>query len=157
MNPISTRAAKAAGFDEKVPHVACEVTEVSVGAAYDAVAGAYAERFGPVDDTERWVVDLGCGPGRIAVHLARAGNRVVGVDASAEMIRIARGRAPELEFRVGDMAPFLAARPDAVGNALLWYSARRRRVRRAAPRPARTGAAGAGARGLRAGARTAAA
>jgi SAM-dependent methyltransferase len=122
--------------------VSFEPAEVSVGAAYDAVAEEYAERFADhisVDVTERWVVDLfgrlcrdagnetivdlGCGPGRITAHLARAGNRAMGVDVSAEMIRIARSRAPRLEFQVGAMTPFLEARPDAVGNALLWYSA----------------------------------
>jgi SAM-dependent methyltransferase len=118
------------------------LSDAAVGAAYDAVAERYTALFADqisADPTERWAVeefgrlcrdagnetiaDLGCGPGRIAAHLARAGNRVVGVDVSAEMIRIARGRSPELEFRVDSMTSFLAARPGAVGNALLWFSA----------------------------------
>lgn len=117
------------------------VSAGSVGVAYDGVADEYAELFSDhisEDATERWVVDLfgrlcrddgnetiadlGCGPGRIAAHLAGAGNRVMGVDVSAEMIRIARGRAPQLEFRVGTMASFLAGRQGSVGNALFWYS-----------------------------------
>ena len=117
------------------------LTEASVGAAYDAVAERYTALYADqisADATERWVidhfgqlcrdagnemvVDLGCGPGRIAAHLAQAGNRVMGVDVSAEMIRIARSRSPQLEFQVDSMASFLQARPDAVGNALFWYS-----------------------------------
>jgi SAM-dependent methyltransferase len=46
----------------------------------------------------------------------------MGVDVSAEMIRIARSRSPQLEFRVDAMASFLRARPGSVGNALFWYS-----------------------------------
>jgi predicted TPR repeat methyltransferase len=118
------------------------LTEASVAAAYDAVAERYTALYAnqiSADATERWVidqfgqlcrdtgnemiVDLGCGPGRIAAHLADAGNRVMGVDVSAEMIRIARSRSPQVEFQVESMASFLQARPDSIGNALFWYSA----------------------------------
>jgi SAM-dependent methyltransferase len=52
------------------------------------------------------ILELGCGTGEDAVHLARAGHRVVAVDASAEMIRVARlkaataGVASRIDFRV---------------------------------------------------------
>jgi 2-polyprenyl-3-methyl-5-hydroxy-6-metoxy-1,4-benzoquinol methylase len=36
------------------------------------------------------VLDVGCGPGRYAVALAKAGGRVVGIDVSAPMIELAR-------------------------------------------------------------------
>ncbi len=39
------------------------------------------------------LLDLGCGTGRAAIPLARAGHRVVGVDLSAEMLRVAGERA----------------------------------------------------------------
>ncbi|HKP98455.1 MAG TPA: metalloregulator ArsR/SmtB family transcription factor [Fibrobacteria bacterium] len=39
------------------------------------------------------IVDLGCGDGRLALLLARAGNSVTGVDSSEEQIRLARGNA----------------------------------------------------------------
>jgi SAM-dependent methyltransferase len=39
------------------------------------------------------VVDAGCGTGRAWPHLLSRGARVVGLDASAEMLRVARGRA----------------------------------------------------------------
>src|SRR5215203_1873599 len=49
------------------------------------------------------VVDLGCGTGLLARELIDAGYRVLGIDISAEMIGIARSRAPEAEFRVGSL------------------------------------------------------
>lgn len=39
------------------------------------------------------ILELGCGTGEDAVHLARAGRYVVALDASAEMIRLARLKA----------------------------------------------------------------
>jgi SAM-dependent methyltransferase len=56
------------------------------------------------------VLDVGCGPGRYAVALARAGGRVTGVDVSAPMIELARGeaaRAGVAERCVFHVAPFL--------------------------------------------------
>jgi SAM-dependent methyltransferase len=76
-----------------------------VRGAYDAVAGAYAERVGgelagkPADRAlldalaaraGGVVGDLGCGPGHVAAHLRDRGARVVGVDLSPGMLRHAR-------------------------------------------------------------------
>jgi SAM-dependent methyltransferase len=47
------------------------------------------------------VLDLACGTGRLTVPIARAGLAVVGVDASAEMLEVARRKAvdlPQLEL-----------------------------------------------------------
>ena len=41
------------------------------------------------------ILDVGTGTGRAAVELARRGARVIGVDASAEMLQVARVRAGE--------------------------------------------------------------
>ncbi|MEW6210942.1 MAG: class I SAM-dependent methyltransferase [Acidobacteriota bacterium] len=49
------------------------------------------------------VVDLGCGSGLWAEQLIFAGYRVLGIDISEEMIRIARRRAPQAEFLVGSL------------------------------------------------------
>lgn len=49
------------------------------------------------------VVDLGCGSGIWAAELLAAGYDVVGVDASTEMLAIARGRAPEAELVEGSL------------------------------------------------------
>ena len=55
------------------------------------------------------VVELACGTGRIAVPLAQAGLRVIGVDGSAAMLEVARERAAVagvealLDLRLGDL------------------------------------------------------
>src|SRR5581483_2815270 len=48
------------------------------------------------------ILDLGCGTGELATAIAARGARVVGLDASAEMIAVARERAPALEWVIGD-------------------------------------------------------
>ncbi len=54
------------------------------------------------------VLDVGCGNGYIARRLARAGARVVGVDASSELVEYARRREREeplgVEYLLGDAA-----------------------------------------------------
>src|SRR6187401_448969 len=55
------------------------------------------------------VVELACGTGRIAVPIAKAGVRVIGVDASAGMLEVARryaadeGVTERLDLRHGDL------------------------------------------------------
>ena len=53
------------------------------------------------------VLELGVGTGRIAVPIASAGIRVVGVDTSAGMLEVARERAAlaavDVDLRLGDM------------------------------------------------------
>jgi len=53
------------------------------------------------------VVELACGTGRIAVPVAKAGVAVIGVDASARMLDVAREFAAtegvELDLRLGDL------------------------------------------------------
>ena len=58
-----------------------------------AAAGAHA------DEPPR-VLDVGCGEGRFAAELARAGARVVGVDVAEEPLRRARARHPALDVRI---------------------------------------------------------
>jgi 2-polyprenyl-3-methyl-5-hydroxy-6-metoxy-1,4-benzoquinol methylase len=45
------------------------------------------------------VLDVGCGEGRFASELARAGTEVVGIDIAEEPLRRARLRYPELDLR----------------------------------------------------------
>ncbi|HEV7773392.1 MAG TPA: class I SAM-dependent methyltransferase [Conexibacter sp.] len=49
------------------------------------------------------VVDLGCGSGIWAAELLSAGYEVLGVDASAEMLALARSRAPGAKLRQGSL------------------------------------------------------
>ncbi|MFA6958166.1 MAG: class I SAM-dependent methyltransferase [Thermoanaerobaculia bacterium] len=88
--------------------------------SYDSAAKAYAEHLAtellhkPLDRhlLDRFaesmtgrgeVADLGCGPGHVAGYLHERGVRMVGIDISPAMIRIASGLNPKLTFRVGDM------------------------------------------------------
>lgn len=68
------------------------------------------------------VLDAGCGTGRVAVRLAELGYDVVGVDVDASMLDQARAAAPELDWRLGDLATFeLEERFDVVlvaGNTI---------------------------------------
>ncbi len=50
------------------------------------------------------VLDAGCGTGRVAIRLAELGYDVVGVDIDASMLLQAREEAPDLDWRVGDLA-----------------------------------------------------
>lgn len=49
------------------------------------------------------VLDAACGTGRYSDLLARRGHRVVGVDASEDMLAKARPKVPQAEFRAGDL------------------------------------------------------
>jgi SAM-dependent methyltransferase len=79
---------------------------------HDAECGAYsvdlalweelaAEAGGPV-------LDLGCGTGRVALHLARRGHTVVGLDSDPELMKTLTERARGLSLRpvLGDARAF---------------------------------------------------
>jgi SAM-dependent methyltransferase len=85
---------------------------------YDAIARLYDPWSASVtEDVEFYVeearasggpvVELACGTGRISVPVAKAGVRVIGVDASAGMLGVAREYAAtegvELDLRLGDL------------------------------------------------------
>ena len=68
----------------------------------------------PGDMTGLTLLDAGCGTGALAVAAARRGARVTAIDISAQLVGIARDRAPErfddegtpggdIDWRVGDM------------------------------------------------------
>ena len=50
------------------------------------------------------VLDAGCGTGRVAIELARAGIEVVGVDVDASMLATAREHAAAVEWVLADLA-----------------------------------------------------
>lgn len=79
---------------------------------HDAENGAYSgdlalweELAAEADGT---VLDLGCGTGRVALHLARRGHTTVGVDLDPELIAALAERAEGLPLRavVGDARSF---------------------------------------------------
>ena len=70
------------------------------------------------------VLDAGCGTGRVAIELSRRGFVVTGVDADAAMLDAARAKAPEIDWREGDLAGSIDPRvnrpgPGAVDLVLL--------------------------------------
>jgi|SRR5580704_8619948 ubiquinone/menaquinone biosynthesis C-methylase UbiE len=70
-----------------------------------------------LDRTSR-VVDLGCGPGQIAIALAPFAGHVVGIDPEPGMLEQATAAAPELEWIVGSSYD-LAALADRLGTLRL--------------------------------------
>ena len=49
------------------------------------------------------VMDAGCGTGRVAIELDRRGVDVVGVDLDERMLDEARGKAPHVQWVLGDL------------------------------------------------------
>ncbi len=66
-------------------------------AYYDAIHRDFRDDVGLwlsfAGRTDRPVLEVGCGTGRIAVELALAGHRVTGIDPSGAMLEVARGKA----------------------------------------------------------------
>ncbi len=62
------------------------------------------------------VLDCGCGTGRFADLFEQRGARVVGMDISGNMIKIAKHKVPSAEFIIGDMlnTPFKERQFDIV-------------------------------------------
>lgn len=81
-----------------------------------AMLGVFAEHVG-----DGPVADLGCGPGRIAIHLHRLGVDVFGVDLSPGMVAVARRDYPQLRFEVGSLLD-LDIPDGSLAGALAWYS-----------------------------------
>jgi len=91
-----------------------------------------ADADGPAQPHERYllrhlpercdsVLELGCGTGEFSRRLAQRARRVVALDLSPEMIRVARARSaryPNIDFLVGDMTvlPLTGARFDCVAS-----------------------------------------
>jgi SAM-dependent methyltransferase len=67
------------------------------------------------------VADLGCGPGRVTVHLEGLGLDAFGVDLSPGMVAVARRDHPHLRFEVGSMAD-LDIKDESLAGAIAWYS-----------------------------------
>ncbi|MFE9997715.1 class I SAM-dependent DNA methyltransferase [Streptomyces avermitilis] len=84
-----------------------------------AMLGAFAERV--VAEGGGPVGDLGCGPGRVTVHLKSLGLDAFGIDLSPEMVAVARQTYPELRFDVGSMTG-LDLDDGSLAGALAWYS-----------------------------------
>lgn len=97
---------------------------------HERVVARYTEFFEPVTagslealldaagvGAESRVLDVGAGPGRATVRVAARGAQATGVDLSPSMVKQARGRYPQLDFREGDAEalPF----PDGTFDAVI--------------------------------------
>lgn len=84
------------GYDASFTHTACAA----------ALRGLVWERLRHLFAGRERILELGCGTGEDAIHLAKAGHRVLATDASPEMIRVARlkalaaGCAERIDFQV---------------------------------------------------------
>ncbi len=85
-----------------------------LGAVWAQNAAALDRMLSPVGDVGldalgsvagRFVVDIGCGAGACSVDLAGRGARVLGVDLSADLLSVARGRSRGLDisYHCGDV------------------------------------------------------
>lgn len=69
-----------------------------------------------------YAVDLGCGNGALTQKLAERGLRVLGIDASAQMLDKAKVLYPELDFRLDDACEFkLEEKADAVFSNAVFH------------------------------------
>ena len=113
--------------------VDAELGGMSVNDVYRDWAPTYDQPGNQLIDLEQPVVhgileglppgdalDVGCGTGRHTAELVRLGHRVTGVDASPEMLAVARARLPGADLRVGELTrlPVADASVDVVVCAL---------------------------------------
>jgi trans-aconitate methyltransferase len=84
-------------------------------------AADLVDLLAPVAD-ER-ILDLGCGTGQLTAEIARRGAKVIGIDASQDMIDQAQKNFPDIWFELGDATEFKTTHPfDAVfSNAVLHW------------------------------------
>lgn len=78
------------------------------------------------------VVEFGCGGGTTAAYLTRHGFRVLGVDQSREMVKVARHTVPAARFAVGSLASTGIPRCGAIlalGEVVNYITAARTGVR----------------------------
>ena len=85
---------RGASYDEAFRRLAASGMDVHGEAAYVASLVPPGSR----------VLDAGCGTGRVATELARRGYDVRGVDSDASMLAVAQRAAPELPWRLADIA-----------------------------------------------------
>jgi SAM-dependent methyltransferase len=115
----AARAVYDASIDGYLQFVGTEISPATEGPIDRAVLGAFAELLANARPGR--VADLGCGPGRVAAFLARAGVDVFGVDVSSQMVRAAREAHPGIEFHEGRLTS-LPIDDGSLAGAVCWYS-----------------------------------
>ncbi|HET6997231.1 MAG TPA: class I SAM-dependent methyltransferase [Solirubrobacterales bacterium] len=85
---------------------------MSAAVWHDAECGAYTADLALweelANEADGPILDLGCGTGRVALHLARRGHTVVGLDVDPELVETLGERASGLSLRpvLGDARAF---------------------------------------------------
>ena len=115
----AARAVYDASTDLYVERIGTELSPAIEGVVDRALLAAFVELLEPAAG-ER-VADVGCGPGRVAAFLARAGLDVIGLDVSPAMVAAARQAHPEIEFEVGQLDA-LPLEDSSLAGAVCWYS-----------------------------------
>jgi ubiquinone/menaquinone biosynthesis C-methylase UbiE len=120
MQPSAADSATRRAYDAVAADYARLVPDMSLEAPLDrAVLAAFTEMVR--EQSNRLVVEVGCGPGRVTRHLADAGLAMVGLDVSLEMLKLASASRPELPVAVAH-AGALPLRAGVVGGVVCWYS-----------------------------------
>jgi SAM-dependent methyltransferase len=82
--------ARAAAFDGLAQDYDAHFTATALGRTLRAMAWRHFERaFARCD----YLLDIGCGTGEDAIHMASLGHRVLATDASPQMVRVASAKA----------------------------------------------------------------
>ena len=97
----------AAAFDERAAGYDADFTNTPLGSALRTLVWARLDRL--FTGAQR-VLDLGCGTGEDAMYLAARGTRVLGLDASAAMVRTAQEKARQRGLRGARRVPLSARR-----------------------------------------------
>jgi SAM-dependent methyltransferase len=105
---------------EYVAFVGTELSNRTEDAVDRAVLAAFAE-LAEQTSTGRPIGDLGCGPGRVAAFLSRAGLDTIGIDVSSRLALLGRDAHPDIPFAVGDISELPLA-DQSLGGAVSWYS-----------------------------------
>lgn len=115
----AARAVYDATAEEYAQSVGTEVSATFEGPIDRAVLAAFVELVS--QSALGSVVDVGCGPGRVAAFLATRGVDVVGVDPSPAMLAVARAAHPRIRFDDGALDTLPFPNRSLVG-AVCWYS-----------------------------------
>jgi ubiquinone/menaquinone biosynthesis C-methylase UbiE len=102
-----------------VQFVGTEISPATEAPIDRAVLVAFGELI--KERTVGRVVDVGCGPGRVAAFLAEHGLDVIGVDVSQAMLAVARTAHPHIEFVEGRIDA-LPIETGALAGVVCWYS-----------------------------------
>jgi len=90
------------------------------GAFVHGMAGGVLEWLAA--QTGEHILDLGCGDGQLTQRIAASGAHVVGADASAEMVAVARSRGVDAVQAPAELLPYPDSQFDAIfSNAALHW------------------------------------